>query len=86
MLREVLIVLVILSSLPVGWLLAYLCRDELVAGRKWFKVISVICAILIVLLLIIRISSWLEISLGLAYLGIISLVALKLSYNKKFVR
>ena len=28
-------------AIPTGYILAYLSRDELVAGRKWFKVIII---------------------------------------------
>ena len=83
MIKAALIILVLASAFPVGWLLAYLCRDELVSGRKWFKMIAVICAVLIVLLVLVRVSNWLGMSLGLAYLAIISLVSLKLSFSSK---
>ena len=37
-----LIELIILTvSVPVGFLLAWMARDELIQGRKWFKVIII---------------------------------------------
>ncbi len=87
MLREALFILVMLSSFPVGYLLAYLCREELVAGRKWFKLIAVISIVLIfVFMLLIQVDNWLAIVLTLVYLAIISLVGLKLSYRKGFAK
>jgi len=86
MLKEVLIIVVLLTSLPVGWLLAYLTREELVAGRVYFKLIAIISTILIIIFLITNIKNKSEIILGLAYLILISLVSFKLSFDKKFVK
>lgn len=30
-------IVVILLAIPVGYLIAYLCKDELVAGRRYFR-------------------------------------------------
>lgn len=79
-----LIILVMITSLPVGYLLAYLCREELVPGRKWFISLGVISFASAILLIIFYRK--LEIILILIYIGITSLINLYLSYNKKFVR
>ena len=86
MIKEVLLVLVMLSSIPVGWFLAKVCKEELVGGRKWFVLILIGCLLFIFILLFLRIDYWLEMILGLVYLGVVSEVGLKLSYNKKFVK
>jgi len=35
-------VIILILAIPVGFLIAYLARDELVAGRKWFKAIIIV--------------------------------------------
>ena len=37
--------LVLLLGVPVGLLLAWLCRDELVAGRKWLRAVLVVSVV-----------------------------------------
>jgi ABC-type Fe3+ transport system permease subunit len=38
-------IIVLLLSIPVGYLIAYLARDELVQGRKWFKVLMILAVV-----------------------------------------
>jgi ABC-type Fe3+ transport system permease subunit len=35
--KILLIILILALAVPVGYWLAYLCKDELVKGRKWFR-------------------------------------------------
>lgn len=42
MLKEVLSVFVLLTSIPVGLVLARLTPEELADGRKWFKLIILV--------------------------------------------
>lgn len=84
--QAILIVLIMLTSLPAGLLLAYLCRDELVAGRKWFKIISVVSIIAAILLLLVNINYKLEIILSLIYFAVVSAISLKLSFKKGFIK
>ena len=51
MVKEILIVCVLLLSIPIGLLVAWLCRDELVAEKRWFKVIMVASAIIALVML-----------------------------------
>lgn len=37
--------LILISSIPIGLLIAWLARDELVAGRKWFIMLIILCTI-----------------------------------------
>lgn len=39
MTQILLYIFVLATALPVGLLLAWLCADELLAGKKWFKII-----------------------------------------------
>jgi len=70
--------------LPIGYLLAHLCRDELVDGRKWFIILIIISAIVGIILLIANRNF--PIILTLLYIIITSFISFILSYNKKFVR
>jgi len=36
MIKEALLIVILASSILAGYIIAYLCRDELVSGRKWF--------------------------------------------------
>lgn len=77
-------ILVLITAIPVGWFLAYLTRDELVSGKKWFKLILyILILILVIVILIWRDTS---ISFALGYMIIVTLVSLYLGKNKKFVK
>ena len=39
--------LIMFSAVPVGFLLAWLCDDEVVYAKKWFKIISFVLVLLI---------------------------------------
>jgi len=83
-LQILLSVLLLVTAVPIGLLLAWLCKDELVDGRKWFRLIIYVSAILFLICLFVYNSI---IVLGsFVYLMILSAVALKKSYNKKFVK
>jgi len=79
-----LIILVLLTSFPVGYLLAYLTREELVQGRFWLKILAIISLILSVILFFVYKN--IAIILTLVYIAITSLVSLWKSYDKKFIR
>jgi len=74
---------ILLLGIPAGYLLAWLCRDELVDGRKWFKILSWISFILVILFLLIYRD--VAVILTLVYICIISLISLYKSYDKRFV-
>ncbi len=42
----ILIIIALLLAYPVGLLLAWLARDELVSGRRWFKLIIIVAMII----------------------------------------
>jgi len=77
-------VLILLTSIPVGYLLAHLCRDELVPGRKWFLLLMIISLILSWVLFFAYLK--LEIILTLIYIFITSLISFILSYDRGFIR
>jgi len=81
MIKELLLAIVLLLGIPAGYLLAWLCKEELVLGRKWFLVILVLSLVSGVVFLFFNLIS----SLTSFFIVIISLISLILSYNKKFV-
>jgi len=87
MLKDILVIIIILTAFPVGYLIAYLCRDELVDGRKWFNIVLTACLILIFLfLLLIDVEQRFVVVFSLIYIGILAGISLKKSFDKKFVK
>ena len=74
--------IILVLAFPIGYLLAYLTRDELKQGRKWFKLIILISAAGSIIFL----WSNLTISLTLAFISIATIICLIKSYDKKFVK
>jgi len=35
-------IIILILAIPAGFLIAYLCKDELAVGRKWFRILAVI--------------------------------------------
>lgn len=82
MIKELLIVMIIVLAFPVGYLLAYLCKDELVSGRRWFMGLLSLGLVLGIFFLFFNLS----IALTLIFVFIVSFISLKKSYDKKFVK
>jgi len=82
MIQEVLLGLVLISSIPVVWLVAWFCRDELIAGRKWFKLIAIIGGVAGVGFLFFNLA----VGFGLLYLGVVGIVNLRMSYSERFMK
>ncbi len=78
MLKILLAILILILSFPSGYLLAYLCRDELIAGRKWFKLLALISFILAIVFLFFNLT----IALACIFISIVSLISLSKSYQK----
>lgn len=72
-----------LIGVPVGYLIAYLAKDELTGGRAWFKA-----------LIIISIIGWIVfgfldkpyIGFTLLFIAIVASISLLKSYDKKWTR
>jgi len=73
----------LLTALPMGYLLAALCRDELADGRKWFKLI-IYCSVILVMGFLLFYRK-LPIILSLIYLIILAGISIYLSKDKKFM-
>ena len=79
-LQIALYMLIMCTSIPIGLLLVWLCKEELVDGRKWFRLISCIVIALIVIGILVMIFNYKEIILvsvlSLIYFEIIVLISL----------
>lgn len=77
-----LIVIIILLAFPAGLWIAWLARDELEAGRKWYALAGVLAFLLALIALLFR-----EISAftALLFFSILAGVAWWKSYDKKWV-
>ncbi len=81
MIKIILGAITLLLSIPLGLFLAYLTRDELVGGRKYFKLIIFISGLTGIIFLFFN----LEVSLSLFFIFITTLICLKKSYDKNFI-
>ena len=76
-------IILLLLAIPVGYLIAWLCKDELVKFRKYFR-------ILIVFSIILGIGFWIYgfrvESLTLWFVFIVTLISFVLSNNKRFIK
>jgi len=70
-------IIILVLAIPMGFLIAWMAKDELIVGRKYFR-------ILVILGIIGLIGFWIygfkEIALTCGFIGIVSLV----SYVKSF--
>lgn len=74
-------IILLLFAIPVGFLIAWLAKDELVQGRKWFRLL-VIASISLALLF--WVFGFDYISLTLIFIAIVSLIShLKGKDNRK---
>ena len=74
----------LLTAIPIGLMLAWLCKDELVLGRKWFVVIITSFSFLLLASLIFYRNF--SILLSLSYMIVVTYISLHKSKNKKFVK
>ena len=80
--QNLLYLLILLCAFPTGYLLAWLARDEIVAGRKYFIVLAVLSIVSIVpVYFFLQIK--LPVIMTLFFIAIISLIALWKSCDKK---
>ena len=83
MIKEMLIAIVILLGIPTGYLVAWLCRDELVEGRNWFKAIIFVAILIGIVMAIIGeyIILW-----TMLFIIIVTFVSLLKSRDRKWTK
>lgn len=79
-------ILILLAGFPAGYLLAWLAKDELVAGRKWFLSLAIVSLISAITVSFIGFYFKVPAILSLFFIIIISFLAVWKSYDKKFVK
>jgi len=78
-------IFILLAAFPSGYLLAWLAKDELIAGQKWFIALAIISLISAVLISFTEFIFKFPSILSLFFLSIICLIAVWKSYDKKWV-
>ena len=87
MLKEIIYALILLMAVPAGWLLAWLCNDELVKDRKYLIILAGILALSFVLIAVLSpLYAKTSMLLSAVFMIIAVSVMIALSYNKKFVK
>lgn len=75
--------IILVLAIPVGYLIAYLCRDELVQGRKWFKLVTAVFTVLGFVLLLFKL--YVE-GLSSLFIAIVAVIALIKGRDKNWIR
>lgn len=75
-----------MAGFPAGYLLAWLAKDELVAGRKWFLLLSAVSFLAAIVIVFIGFSLKFVVILSLFSMIIVSQIAVWKSYDKRWVR
>jgi len=76
-------IIVLLLAFPAGYLIAWLAKDELIEGRKWFYLLIVLS---LVVGIVAYFRGWREIAWTARFAIIISLVSLVKSKDKKWTK
>ena len=76
-------IILLVLAIPAGYLIAWMARDELADGRKWFGALVIIC---VVLAAIFTYFGFVYIALSLEFIGIVSLISVIKSRDKKWTK
>lgn len=76
-------VVLFLLSIPAGFLIAYFARDELIQGRKYFKIIIILSIISAVYFFLTKTQ---EIAFSSLFVTIISYIGYHKSFDKKWTK
>lgn len=76
-------IILLILAIPVGYLIAYMARDELVQGRDWFRFIVIASFALAGLFWLLGLSS---IALTLVFIAIVSFVSVVKGSDKKWTK
>lgn len=83
MLKEIFILILLALSIPIGYLIAYMARDELIIGRKWIGLLAIISAPLFFVFIF---TQNYAISSTLVFIFIVSYISLIKSKDKKWTK
>lgn len=79
--RVIAFAVILLLAIPVGYLIAWMARDEIIAGRRWFSSVVVLFAVFGGFAFI---KGWYVEALTSGFVIIVSFIAQLKSYDKKF--
>jgi hypothetical protein len=84
----ILIVLVVFCSIPLSYIVSWYARDELILGRKWFLLISYMCAFGALFYFIMVDVGINEFAFGssMIFVGMFSYTAYIKSFDKKWTK
>lgn len=69
-------------AIPVGYLIAWLARDELIVGRKWFMILIALSFLAAPTFFFMRSSAE---ALASLFVLIVAVISLHKSFDKKFI-
>ena len=86
--QNLLYVLILIISFPVGYWLAWLARDELIAWKKKYTLIAILSVLLTIPVAFISIFNLIKLPviLTLFFIAIISLMAIWKSHDKEWIK
>lgn len=76
-------IIILVLGIPVGYLIAFLARDELKDGRIWFELI-IFVSFIFGIVYYAKDESY--VTMTCAFIGVVSLVSLWKSYDRKWIR
>jgi hypothetical protein len=80
---ELITTIIMLLSIPVGYLIAYLCKDELLVGRRWFIILCLTSFIIGSIFFLINSNL---IALACFFITIVSSVSFWKSFDKSWTK
>ncbi len=76
-------IILLILAIPVGYLLAWMARDELIDGEKWFKILFIVSIVLAGLFWVFGQG---YISWTLLFIAIVALISIIKSKDKKWTK
>ncbi len=76
-------IIILILGIPVGYLISWLAKDELIEGRKWFKIVIIASFILGVWFFL---TDSVAIAFTLFFICIFSFVSYHKSFDKKWTK
>ncbi len=76
-------IIILLLAIPSGYLIAWLARDELIVGRKWFRVLIILSIIVGIWFYLVDV---IYVSWTAGFIFIVSLISLMKSNDEKWFK
>jgi hypothetical protein len=80
-------IIVLLLGIPIGFLLSWMARDELVIGRQWFRMMLIVSSGMAMLFFLMRDYVYGRIfGFSISFIFIVTAVAYLMSFNKTWTK